>query len=71
MKDLEGICFKVVHNGNMGGNEIHVPCNPPSEQCSHIIEIDKTGTIKIGDHIKVIIDETGKYLKVFVNGIEP
>lgn len=70
MSDLEGTCYQIVYNSNMGGNEIHVHCNPTNRNCSHIIEIDKTGIIKVGDHIKVTRDSMGNYKEVFVNGVD-
>lgn len=61
--DIEGTCIKLVYNSNMGGNEIHCHGN-------HIIHIDKTKTIKVGDHVRAVRNSKGFYEKLFVNNLE-
>lgn len=60
---VKGVCFKVIPNGNMGGNEIHIPPN-------NIALIDRTGTVKEGDIIECHYNDKGFYSEVFVNSIK-
>lgn len=56
---LEGVCSEIVPNSNMRGDEVH---------CGNtILWICPSGTVKIGDKIRVIRDEKAFYQEIYIN----